>query len=123
MNLYDQIGGAMGIETLMSSFYQRVLQDPLLQPFFAEAEIERLQKMQAQFFSMALGMPNVRDDFSLFEIHADRGIKREHLSRFTEHLLATLHDAGINESHSSEIVARIATYSPQILGESGGVDG
>lgn len=123
MTLYDEIGGATTIEKLVGSFYTRVLADPLLQPFFAETKIEKLQEMQKAFFSLALDGPIIKDDFSLYRIHANRGIKREHLSRFTEHLLTTLEEIGVDESNASAVIARIATYSGQILGESGGVDG
>lgn len=121
--LYEQIGGQAAIDRLVDSFYGRVLSDPFLAPFFANSSLEHLTGMQKAFFSVALDGPSIRDDISLAKVHANRGIRREHLSRFTEHLLATLIEAGLDEHATSAIVSRIATYSGQILGESGGVDG
>ncbi len=120
--LYDEIGGQETIEKLITAFYQRVLADPLLAPFFAETSIEKLKRMQTAFFTIALGGPAPDLKISLYEAHAGRGIRREHLTRFTEILMQTLSDIGIAEESAKKAYERIATYSDEVLGESS-VDG
>jgi truncated hemoglobin YjbI len=119
--LYDRIGPE-NIERLVVAFYQNVLSDPLLRPFFEETSIEKLQRMQIAFFTIALGGPAPDAAISLYDAHRGRGIERKHLSRFTEHLMKTLHDIGIEESDAHKVYERIATYSDEVLGESS-VDG
>lgn len=116
--LYDQIGGAKTIDSLIDQFYEKVLADESLAPFFQNTSMEKLREMQKEFFSIALDGPVTRSDISLFAAHANRGIRREHLTRFTEHLLDTLKETGVDDDAASAIVARIATYSNEILGES-----
>ena len=120
--LYEKIGGSATIETLVAAFYKRVLADPLLQPFFENTPMEKLKRMQMAFFSVALGGPEPTNVISLFEAHRGLGIERRHLTRFTEHLIATLRDIGIEEESAQRVYQRIATYSDEILGESS-VDG
>ncbi len=120
--LYEQIGGQAGIEQLIVAFYQNVLSDPTLQPFFEHSSIEKLQSMQKAFFSVALGGPEPDFEISLYESHRGRGIERKHLTRFTEHLVKTLAEIGIPEDAAKRVYERIATYSDEILGESS-VDG
>ena len=119
--LYQQIG-AENIEKLVVNFYQYVLADPMLQPFFEETSIEKLQRMQIAFFTLALGGPPPESEISLYEAHLDRGIERRHLTRFTEHLMHTLREIGIDEDRASKVYERLATYSNDILGDTS-VDG
>ena len=121
-SLYEQIGGAKTIDEFVVSFYQHVLADPMLSPFFENTSIEKLQKMQKAFFSIALGGPEPDSKISLYEAHQGRGIQSKHLTRFTEHLMDTLREIGIDQDKATKIYQRIATYSNDILGESS-VDG
>lgn len=120
--LYERIGGAPTIDKLISTFYQRVLADPLLEPFFEHTSIEKLTNMQKAFFSVALGGPEPDVKISMYAAHQGRGIQSKHLTRFTEHLLETLREIGVEEQDAKRIYERIATYSNEVLGESS-VDG
>ncbi len=55
--LFDRVGGEQGVRNLVRSFYDRVLRDPELAPFFEDASIDRLYSMQYEFFAAALGGP------------------------------------------------------------------
>ena len=121
-SLYEQIGGAETIDKLIGRFYQNVLADPLLMPFFENTSIEKLTNIQKAFFSVALGGPEPDEKISLYEVHQGRGIQIKHLTRFTEHLLNTLREIGVEEDHAKKVYERIGTYSNDVLGESS-VDG
>ena len=120
--LYDKIGGRETIEQLITAFYQRVLSDPLLSPFFEQTSIEKLKKMQTAFFTIALGGPEPEMEISIYEAHRGRGIQRKHLTQFTQHLMETLHEIGVAEEDAVKIYQRIGTYSDDVLGEAS-VDG
>lgn len=115
--LYEQIGGRPTIAKLITAFYRRVFTDPELGPFFVHTSLEKLTHMQEEFFCIALDGPLPEDEISLSEAHQGRGIRREHLTRFTEHLLMTLQEVGVEDEHAKDIIARIATYSDEILGD------
>lgn len=115
--LYEQIGGKPTISKLINAFYKKVFTDPQLGPFFVHTSLEKLTRMQEDFFSIALDGPLPENEISLNEAHRGRGIGREHLTQFTDHLLATLNDVGVEDHHAKDIVARIATYSDEILGD------
>lgn len=119
--LYDQIGKE-NIEKLVVAFYQRVLADPMLQPFFAKTSVEKLQRMQVEFFTVALGGPEPPTRISLYAAHQGRGIEWQHLTRFTEHLVATLEEVGIDKQRADKVYERISMYSNEILGDAS-VDG
>lgn len=120
--LYEKIGGQQGIEGLVTEFYQRVLNDAMLVPFFEDVDIEKLKKMQIAFFTIATDGPRPESEIKLVNAHRGRGIKIQHLTRFTDILLETLKSVGVDESDASEICARVSTYSNEIIGDTG-VDG
>lgn len=120
--LYEKIGGAATLERLVDEFYDRVLADPVLAPFFAQTPMERQRRMQKIFMTLALGGPEPDEPIDLYRAHRGRAIKREHLTRFTELLLETLQSIGINNQEANKVVAHIATYSDEVLGETS-VDG
>lgn len=115
--LYEKIGGEKTIEKLIMAFYQNVLSDPELQPFFQDIALDKLKKMQRAFFTLALDGPQPDFEISLYEAHRDRGIERKHLTKFTDHLITTLNQIGVPEESVMEIYQRIGTYSNEILGD------
>ncbi len=117
ITLYEKIGGEPTIKKLITHFYQRVLADPELQPFFEHTSVEKLQNMQAAFFSAALDGPPLTTKLELFESHRGRGIRRTHLTQFTEHLVETLREIGVDEEDAKSIYQKIALYANEILGE------
>lgn len=116
MTLYERIGGEAGIQRLMDSFYARVLADDLLRPFFEGVEMEKLRRMQREFFAAALDGPIVYSGRSIAEVHAGLGIELRHLRRFLDHLLETLREHGAEEVDAYEIVSRVNLYADEITG-------
>lgn len=115
--LFEQIGGTQRVEALVGEFYKRVFSDDYLRPFFDETSREKLEAMQMEFFSAALGGPVAFSGIDLRKAHADLEIARPHFSRFVEHLLDTLRSLNIPDHHTNQIIARISTYSGDILGD------
>lgn len=113
---FERIGGAKTVASLVDAFYDRVLPDVDLAPFFEHADLPRLLEMQRMVFSMALGGPVAYEGRPLAHAHRGRGINREHLQRFTDHLFATLEDFELDEQERLDMIARINTYSSEILG-------
>ena len=118
-SLYARVGGAEVVAELVDAFYERVLADPELGPFFAKSDLDKLRAMQREFFSVALGGPVTYFGRPLAYAHRGRGIERRHLQRFTEHLLATLEGLGIGERDVHDVIDRINVYSSDILGGHG----
>lgn len=120
-SLYDRLGGEAGVERLVGKFYERVLEDEELAPFFAHVPMERLKAMQKEFFSEALGGPLFYTGRSLRQVHAGRGITKEHLRRFTHHLLVTLEtgetDFGLTRHEIDTIYSRIAIEADRVTDE------
>jgi hemoglobin len=117
-SLYDRIGGASTVDSLVEAFYVRVLADPVLVGFFHHTPLDRLSAMQKEFFSLALGGPVNYTGCSLAHAHHGRGITHKHFSHFVDHLLETLRDIGIDEHDADLIIEHINTFANDINGVS-----
>lgn len=117
MTLYERVGGEAGVAELLERFYERVLEDRELAPFFAGIPLEKLRAMQALFFCAALDGPFEYSGRPLATVHYGMGIRPPHLARFVGHLLATLRELRLAEADVLEIVSRIDTYADEITGD------
>jgi len=115
--LFDRIGGEAGLEGVVRAFYERVLADPEIAPFFADVSMERQRNMQREFLGAALGGPVRYSGRSLVAAHQGHDIRTHHFARFVEHLLETLREQGVDEEDVYDVISRVNTYSDQITGE------
>ncbi|MEO0444868.1 MAG: group 1 truncated hemoglobin [Verrucomicrobiota bacterium] len=122
-SLYDRIGGEPGIHSLIEAFYGRVRNDAELAPFFVDSDLETLQRMQREFFAVALDGPAQYTGRPLSHVHHSLSIRPSHLGTFVEHLLACLQDLQLDEDDIQGIIARINTYADDVIGSGQGIDG
>src|SRR4051794_2366677 len=109
--LFDRVGGEQGVRNLVRSFYDRVLRDPELAPFFEDASIDRLYAMQYEFFAAALGGPVKYSGLSVHQAHFGRGIEKDHFATFVNHLIDTLQWFQFSEPEIHALISRINTYA------------
>jgi len=114
--LFERIGGEQGVKSLVRAFYDRVLVDPELAPFFEDSPIERLFAMQYEFFAAALGGPVAYSGLSIYKAHFGRGIEKEHFARFVNHLIDTLKEWHLSEQEIHGLISRVNTYSDEVTG-------
>lgn len=121
-SLFDRLGGASAVLSIVQEMYSRVLQDPELAPFFEHTDLDRLGKMQFEFMASALGGPVSYSGAELQAIHAGRGIKPTHFARFVGHLADAMEEHGASKSDIDEMLGQMAMYRDRIVG-SANVDG
>ena|SRR5271165_3049620 len=113
-SLYTRVGGEAGVAQPVDAFYGRVLADPEHKGFLERTSIEKLTAMQREFFALALGGPIKYSGQPLATTHYGRGIGQQHLSRFLDHLLATLKAHELDEQTVLEIIGKVNTYADEI---------
>ena len=115
LSIYETLGGQPAVEAAVDRFYARVLADPLLAPFFADTDLERLAAHQRAFLAMALRGPDQYHGRSMRAAHVGRGITDEHFDRVAHHLAATLAELGVSEELSRQILGGIAPLRAEIV--------
>lgn len=121
--LFDRIGGMETIESLIDSFYAKVLEDSELKSYFKHAPMDKLRRMQKEFFCAATGGPITYSGRPLAEVHRHLAISKREFARFTEHLLETLREVGVEEKDAYDVISRVNLYADEITNDAGfGVD-
>lgn len=116
-SLYERIGGEEVISSLLESFYEKVLADGELSHYFKNSPMDKLLRMQKEFFSAATGGPLTYSGRPLRDVHRHLEISKREFARFTEHLIETLKEVGVEESASYEIISHVNLYADEITND------
>jgi methyl-accepting chemotaxis protein len=113
--LYEQVGGDDAVSLAVELFYDKVLADPTLAPYFAGTRMGQLKDRQTRFLSAALGGPKPYRGRDMREVHAGMGITQDQYDRVTGHLVAALTDLGIDDVTICGVVSVVAPLAPSIV--------
>ncbi len=115
ISVYEQIGGEAAILITVETFYQRVLGDPLLQPIFEGFDMAMLKRQQVDFFSQALGGPNIYRGPDMKTAYAEMAIEQRHFDCMAHHLVATLQFLGVAPEHIDTVVQTVGPLVAEIV--------
>jgi hemoglobin len=119
-SLYDRVGGAEGVKNMVATFYSKVVADAALRPFFNDVALNKLRRMQIEFFTAALDGPSRYTGRPLIHAHHGLNITRQHFQAFVGHLFETLAHYPLGEDDRYAIISRINTYADDIIGSGTG---
>ncbi|MBL6751258.1 MAG: group 1 truncated hemoglobin [Nevskia sp.] len=114
-SLYERIGGAPAVNAMVQAFYSRVLADPSLAPYFKGVAIDKLQRMQTEFFSAALGGPVKYTGRPIIHAHQHLHITLADYQRFVKYLFETLAQYRLSDQECYEVVGRINLYTNEVV--------
>jgi hemoglobin len=113
--LYDQLGGFSAVRKLVSDFYDRVLEEDDLAPFFEHTDMAHLIDHQTKFWTTLLGGPASYTTDQLRKIHTTMGIEDRHFDLVAELVAETLEDHDIDEKHARSFMDNLASYRSCIV--------
>jgi len=114
-NLYDKYGGFETFSTVVSNFYQKILDSEELAPYFDNVNMERLMSHQTNFISTALGGPDNYTGIDLKRAHAPYKITIPHFQEVAELLEESLDEAGVEQDDISTIISLVTSLMDQIV--------
>jgi hemoglobin len=112
---YDAVGGGPAVSAVVNDFYERVLGDPQLAPYFEGVDMARLKRHQALLVTQVLGGPANYDGRSLSEAHAGLGIDSDDFNAVVGHLAAAMKDAGVPDDIIGRAGAVVVATEPDIV--------
>jgi len=116
-SLYARIGGREAVEAVVEEFYDRVLEDELLQPYFEGTDMEELYAHQVQFVSAVAGGPVAYDGADMQAAHEGMGITEAAFGRVATHLDAALRANGVDDEAAETIMAEVAALEDDVVGQ------
>eukprot|EP00798_Chlamydomonas_sp_ICE-L_P004627 gene4627-biopygen8752 len=116
-SLYTRIGGATAVQGTLDVFYKKVLENPLLSPFFEGVDMEKQRKKQVLFVSMAFGSNGKKyTGQDMFKAHEkmirEQGLGLEHFAAVAGHLVAAMKQLSVPQNLTDEAVAIVMTLRP-----------
>ena len=115
VSLYERSGGAPAVAAVVDRFYEAILADPLLAPFFGGVDVDRLRAHQRAFVTAALGGPASYGGRRLRDAHADHDIGDDDFDRVLGHLTTALDDCGVAPDAVVAVMARIAGTRAEVV--------
>jgi len=113
--LYDRLGGHEAIRAVVDDFYDRLLADPELGPFFDDADLERLRATQTDFLCEAAGGPETYDGPSVRDAHIDVPFEPTHIERAVELLYESLDAFDVEGEDADAVVGAVAQFEAELL--------
>ena len=114
--LFERLGGMVSIDVAVDEFYDRVVGDPELAPFFDRVDLRRQRGHQKAFLAMALGGPRGYGGRGLAEAHSRLGIDDHHVDLVAGHLAAVLAGLGVSPALIDEVTSAVDGLRDTVLG-------
>lgn len=113
--IYRDIGGRDAVEAVVDDFYERVLDDEQLTPYFEDTEMEDLRAHQVQFISAVAGGPVEYSGANMREAHAHLGIEEAHFDLVGRYLREALEENGVPDEHVEAIMSEVVALEDSVL--------
>ncbi|SDZ90144.1 hemoglobin [Haloplanus vescus] len=115
--IYNEIGGRDAVEAVVDDFYDKVLNDEQLIPYFEDTDTAELRAHQIQFISAVTGGPveYTGDDMRAAHDHLD--IAEEDFDLVGKYLTQALEENGVPEDNVEAIMAEVVGLKAPVLGQ------
>lgn len=114
-SLYAKLGGKAAIDAVVDEFYEKVLADPELAPFFVKTNMTWLKQRQVQFFTQALGGPAIYRGRPMGSAHEHLPIEGRHFAHVVKHLVDALKSLRVPKNLIDEVAAIVAPLKGEIV--------
>ena len=119
--LFEEIGGKPAVEAVVEIFYTKVQTDESLSPMFAETNMKKQKRHMTRFITMAFGGPNLYTGGAMRKVHEKVNFgehpTEDHFGAVSGHLVSTLKELDVTESHIDEVVGVVMTVKDDVLGK------
>ena len=104
--IYDEIGGEPVVTAVVGAFYERLVADPDLMPYFDGRDMGRLKAHQRALVTVALGGTSEEYAGRMMQpAHAGMAITHEAFDKVLAHLEAVLLGAGVAPVTAAKVLA------------------
>ena len=111
----EAVGGRPALVAAVDNFYGRLVEDPVLGPFFHGRVGKRHRRYVVTILAEALCGPERYRGPDIGGAHQGLGISDAHFDRAAAHLVATLADLGVLGHLAERIVGVVAGARPAVV--------
>jgi hemoglobin len=97
-SMFHRYGGFASVSKVVSAFYDKAIESPLLAPYFENLDMPRLIDHQTKFISALMGGPASYSNEELERVHSHLDINEQEFQEMIELLKETLEDFDFDDS-------------------------
>ncbi|MEP6648825.1 MAG: group 1 truncated hemoglobin [Lapillicoccus sp.] len=112
---YDAVGGGAAVSAVVERFYQLVVGDPRLAPFFDGVDMPALKRHQVFLVSQVMGGPVEYEGRELRDAHAGLNIGEDDFAAVVGHLVASLREFDVPADIIDRVVSALGATRPDIV--------
>ena len=116
--LFDRIGGKGAVDAAVGVFYDKVMNDNNLKPFFDGVDMNRQKGKMKVFLTYAFGGAQNYSGKSMREAHqhlVEKGLKESHFNKVMQHLGSTLRELNVPNDMIQEAAAIAMSTKNDVL--------
>jgi len=107
--IFERYGGFATVRKVVSAFYDYVLEDEIMAPYFEGIDMRRQIDHQSKFISAVMGGPASYSDEHLQRVHARLGIDHEAFTVMAELLREAMEDNDMAPPDVDAVMREIVT--------------
>jgi hemoglobin len=113
--LYDDLGGAAGIQAIVDKAVPRWLADPRVGPTFAETNMDRFRRLLAEQLCQLTDGPCRYTGRSMAASHRGLNLSQMQFNAVAEDLQDAMTDAGIGFHTQNRLIAKLAPMQRDVV--------
>lgn len=113
--IFERYGGFASVSRVVSDFYRRVLDSPVLEHYFEGIDMRTLIDHQTKFIATLMGGPVSFTDEHLARVHRHLHITDEAFDEMTTLLRETLEDFDFDQTDISHVHGQITARRPYVV--------
>jgi hemoglobin len=114
-SIFERNGGFAKVSRVVMSFYERVIDSPIMSPYFAKTDMKQLIDHQTKFIAYLMGGPASFSDDHLERVHQRLGIDRRTFNEMVSLLTETLKDFDFSDEDIAIIEKELERRAPLII--------
>ena len=123
--IFERYGGFTKVSRVVMGFYDKVLDSPVLSPYFANTDMKRLIDHQTKFMAFVMGGPASYTNDHLAHVHARLDIDRPAFDEMIATMRETLEEFEMDDGDVTTVLNELRMRAPWIIAapESGAPEG
>lgn len=113
--IYEKYGGFSQVSRIVLSFYDTLLDNDEIGPFFDDVDMSRIVDHQTKFIASLLGGPAAYSDNQLRQLHSHLAITNAHFDELEEVLKGTLSQHGMADEDIAVVITEFGKRRPLIV--------
>lgn len=115
LSIFERYGGFAVVSKVVSDFYRRVTDSPILAEYFDGIDMRRLIDHQTKFIAQLMGGPASFTNEHLARVHSHLGVTERAFKEMTVLLRETLEDFEFEESDISIVHGEVLARKPFVV--------